>query len=390
MLSLTAMDVESLFTNIPQEPLLRIIQEYITELFHKEDEQKIYMDILRNLINFNTFQADNKFFLQKIGLPMGHPLSGTLANIYLGYMEKNVILKPEILCFMRYMDDAFLVTNFQEQNLLEFINELSNQYQLKVTAFHSDMKIDFLDMSIHYSSQRKFTLSPFSKNSFMLPIPSYIVKRNHIVESRIINSQILRMWRLSTNDILFSKCIINHMQYIRNDTLRKKIYKYLSPVKLSTNKWTTNIILCDICQSICADKEISMSKFFTFQGCLITTNSPVNCLSNNVYILSFLDVHPVFLLENNTIHYFLSSTDMSNTSITPLQFPHDSKFNQFLLKYPSIVSNSTIPIQVEKQACCIHPIYRNSRKVYGMSVNYKKRNKIGTFFNSYKKLFIKR
>jgi hypothetical protein len=133
-------------------------------------------------------------------------------------MEKNVILKPEILCFMRYMDDAFLVTNFQEQNL-------SNQYQLKVTAFHSDMKIDFLDMSIHYSSQRKFTLSPFSKNSFMLPIPSYIVKQNHIVESRIINSQILRMWRLSTNDILFSKCIINHMQYIRNDTLRKKIHK---------------------------------------------------------------------------------------------------------------------------------------------------------------------
>ena len=108
---------------------------------------------------------------------MGHPFSGTLSNIYLRCMEKHVTLKPEILCFMRYMDDVFLVSNFQQHHLLEFINKLSNQYQLKVTAFHWDMKIDFLNMPIRYSSQCKiFSHSPFGRNSFMLPIPSSVVK----------------------------------------------------------------------------------------------------------------------------------------------------------------------------------------------------------------------
>ena len=57
----------------------------------------------------NIFYANDSFYLQTIGHAMGGALSRTLANIYLGILEREVLRNENILLFNRYMDDILLI-----------------------------------------------------------------------------------------------------------------------------------------------------------------------------------------------------------------------------------------------------------------------------------------
>jgi hypothetical protein len=387
-INLSTMDIESLFTNIPQDRLLDIVNDNITPFFDKLEDKITYMEILQHLIRGNTFQADDKHYLQKIGLPMGHPLSGTLANIYLGNIEQQLVNKSNILSFSRYMDDILCITCFNGDEMDQFVNDLSDNYELKITAFHSDRKVDYLDMSIVFTnSEKKFTISPFSKNLQMLPTPSHIIKRGSTYESRIICSQILRMWRLSNDESQFSRIISNHMKSIQLKTLRRKIFHYLSPIQIHCNRWSTNIIICNECLNITSAKYITISKIMKFDHEYIATNSPLSCYSTNVCL---------FIRDNNTsptyiqvptIHHFLSHLLINNISITPMKFSNTGKFSEFLRKHPSIPQINTQDNPRRINPCRIHNIFHQSSKIYGIPVVYKERNTIGKQFNNYKKLF---
>jgi hypothetical protein len=78
---LATIDVESLFTKIPQSDLLHIVNEKLNDYFQSIDDKIKFMQFLQAIIQYNTFQLHDKYCLQKIGLPMGGPLSGTPANI---------------------------------------------------------------------------------------------------------------------------------------------------------------------------------------------------------------------------------------------------------------------------------------------------------------------
>jgi retron-type reverse transcriptase len=69
------------------------------------------LEFLQGIIDNNIFQAGNQFFHQKIGLPMGGSLSPSLANIYLGVLERKIISQysPPILFYRRYMDDLLFI-----------------------------------------------------------------------------------------------------------------------------------------------------------------------------------------------------------------------------------------------------------------------------------------
>lgn len=57
------------------------------------------------------FTFDNQFYKQRFGLPMGSPLSGVLACLYLEFLESDTfknILPPDSSCF-RSIDDSLLI-----------------------------------------------------------------------------------------------------------------------------------------------------------------------------------------------------------------------------------------------------------------------------------------
>ena len=69
------------------------------------------------MITGNCFFINNKTIFKQIkGLPMGNPLSGLLAILFMDSLERSVIsqLSNNISCYSRYIDDIFLLTNNKE------------------------------------------------------------------------------------------------------------------------------------------------------------------------------------------------------------------------------------------------------------------------------------
>ena len=90
-----------------------------------------------------------------LGLAMGSPLSGLLADIYLNYYENmniisNKLYKNKIIFYCRYVDDTFMIfngTNRQIQNLNSHINSID--HKIKFTSeIEEENQLNFLDLTL--------------------------------------------------------------------------------------------------------------------------------------------------------------------------------------------------------------------------------------------------
>jgi hypothetical protein len=68
---LTTIDVESLFTRIPQPKLLTIVEEQLKLIGLDEETRQQYLKHIQVIATLNIFRANDIFYLQTIGLAMG-------------------------------------------------------------------------------------------------------------------------------------------------------------------------------------------------------------------------------------------------------------------------------------------------------------------------------
>jgi hypothetical protein len=261
---LVTMDIEALFTRIPQDRLLDIVNHQITEQLSNAELKDKFMYYLRTIINNNTFQVNDSYCLQKIGLPMGGPLSGTLANIYLGFMETRVMNFPKVLLYNRFMDDILVVCNFSDKEMNQFIQTLHSTINLKIIASFNKESVNFLDLSIFLSLRKRLLfIQPFSKRPHCFPVPSILGSRGAKSDVNIIKSQVLRVYRQTTDSRSFSLAVNKYLGFILSKAhrhIRKAIFQFLLPLKISTHKWTVEIPLCGECKGISNLNGISVVK----------------------------------------------------------------------------------------------------------------------------------
>ena len=151
---IASLDVESLFTNVPIDPTIDIILQYV---YHHPTiiPPKIPPNILRELLSICTKESPFRtptgdLYLQVEGVAMGSPLGPTFAGFYMGHLEEQTFNarcnKPNI--YVRYIDDIFMQINdidellnikeiFQQNSVLNFTYEL-----------HNNNKLPFLDISV--------------------------------------------------------------------------------------------------------------------------------------------------------------------------------------------------------------------------------------------------
>ena len=88
---MVTVDVKSLYTNIPNE---EGIQAYYESWREQEmgDPQHPPAEVLRHLLELvlklNTFEFNNRYYLQKFGTAMGSKLAPAYANTFMGKLEK--------------------------------------------------------------------------------------------------------------------------------------------------------------------------------------------------------------------------------------------------------------------------------------------------------------
>ncbi|KAJ1208254.1 hypothetical protein NDU88_003640 [Pleurodeles waltl] len=122
---LVTMDIEALYTNIPQYEAWQAVRQ----IFDKEgmtDHLLFVLDCLKIVLESNFFEFDGKTYQQKKGVSMGAACAPSVANIYVGLFEQTHIYNKiapfyeNIRLWSRYIDDVFFIWSGHEEQLEEF------------------------------------------------------------------------------------------------------------------------------------------------------------------------------------------------------------------------------------------------------------------------------
>ena len=169
---IVSFDVKSLFTNIP---LTETIDIALDLLFTQQPNFHINRYDLKQLFNIATSQThflfNEHFYDQTDGVAMGSPLAPVLANLFMGYHEKNWLTNYDgsnVLFYRRYVDDIFCIFD-NENDASLFLNYLNLQHTnitFTVEKEH-DNKLPFLDILITKdTTSDKCITSVFHKKTY--------------------------------------------------------------------------------------------------------------------------------------------------------------------------------------------------------------------------------
>jgi hypothetical protein len=306
------------------------------------------------------------------------------SNIYLGHLESHFSSLPGILLFNRYVDDLLIISDLPEHHLMDYLHSLENAYQLHLTSSISNTSIVFLDMTLFISpSQHYIRVFPFGKSIPIYPIyPDYSRKN-----SNIINSQLLRTWRISNDNRSFSKSVNDYLKFIHNKRLRRNIFQFLGPIKLHTHQWSTEILLCASCINNSAEFHLQFHKIKMVNGKLLTTKQPLNCSTSNIFIIIEYSTHKFMLKEVPSLHYLLIKRRFHIDNALPI-LPYgqmkSSQLKNFLLAFPEI-QYSLRPIILKKKdvfPCHIHDIFKDGSQYTVYQLLLKEKSKFATILTS--------
>jgi hypothetical protein len=103
----------------------------------------------------NYFQYSDQLFQPKKGTAMGSPISGTMAEVYLQYIEETHVKQwldsKEIIHYKRYVDDILIIYDQNKRNkqiILHQINNIDKNFQFKMLS-EENSTINYLDISTH-------------------------------------------------------------------------------------------------------------------------------------------------------------------------------------------------------------------------------------------------
>ena len=127
---LVSFDVCSLYTNVPLDETINLISDCVyseESLKVPPFPKKIFQKLLKHATS-GMFLYNDKLYRQVDGVAMGSPLGPSLANFFLGHLEKykffnNTDINPKL--YVRYVDDIFAVfdKNVSFQLFLDHINQ---------------------------------------------------------------------------------------------------------------------------------------------------------------------------------------------------------------------------------------------------------------------------
>jgi hypothetical protein len=90
---LVTMDVSSLYTNIPNHEGLVATQQTLMNKYKGKVSLRNIINLMTCVLHMNNFEFNGKSYLQINGVAMGTKLAPSLANIFMGHLEKKTSSK---------------------------------------------------------------------------------------------------------------------------------------------------------------------------------------------------------------------------------------------------------------------------------------------------------
>jgi hypothetical protein len=375
-ITMATADVESMYTNININKVIDILQTREYNIPHKTT----FLKILSLLMNNTTFQYDKSCYKQIRGLAMGSPISGSIANIYLGHYEKIIIEKnnQRILLYTRYIDDILIIAKSTTQ-IMETIQDLQSITSLNITPELSKQRVTYLDLSITFSAWHNLLIYPYYK--FAAPIRRAFLPVRR--ESRVLIGQFLRIWRLTNNADYITFQIELSIQYLRTQNISQicinDIRQFLKPVKTQTH-YSHEHLLCQECQSITQTKQIQILKIVTYKNKIVASRQPCNCQIPSNILLIQQNTSEFTMSPPTTIHTFLNKKEITTgIKILPLGQLSPEKLKILLNTMKWNLPDKTIPAQSNPYPPYIHSIFTNPKEVYGTKTAEKRKRNFVDF-----------
>ena len=137
---------------------------------------KHIIDLAKLVLELNTFQFEDGFYLQVHGTAMGTRMAPSYANIFMGVFEESMLATAPngrlTLLFHRFIDDVFGVWIYGEEALMEFFAH-ANQCHPDIVFTHSHGKsVAYLDVQASIQEDRIVTdlyEKPTNTHQYLLP-----------------------------------------------------------------------------------------------------------------------------------------------------------------------------------------------------------------------------
>ncbi|CAF4506853.1 unnamed protein product [Rotaria socialis] len=185
-------DITNLYTMLPQNQSLDILEEFLDE-YHLENElQGISIEVIRQLAEII------------VGGAMGSPFTLTLANIFMWKWENNIIckkLEPNEI-YVRFIDDIFFTSN-ESKTTIEAILQDANKFHpnIKLQA-NIGLSILFLDLLIS-NNNGILSSSVYHKSAAEPCVVPFISDHPRHTFANIIQAALLRAIRYSSTLEIF-------------------------------------------------------------------------------------------------------------------------------------------------------------------------------------------
>jgi len=119
------LDIKDLYVNLPLNGIMQATKYWLDKNKNSKDIMEQLLNIIKTVIQQNYFQYKDTFYQPVKGIAMGSPLSGTIAEIYLKYVEETYIKQwwdtKEIMYYKRYVDDVLII--YRNQKVKDHIIE---------------------------------------------------------------------------------------------------------------------------------------------------------------------------------------------------------------------------------------------------------------------------
>ena len=207
---LVTIDVVSLYTNIPLEDLhtaLRYFLERNPSLI--TPPTNTLLKVVDHVLKNNVFKFDSEIFQQTFGTAMGTPLAPAVANIFMSWLEENMLASSPVnvplSLWKRFIDDVFLLWTSTEEDLNKFVAHINGFHKtIKFTVSSSTTSMPFLDMEISLSQgylKTDLYCKPTDTHGYLHPRSCH---PRHVCRN-IPYSQFIRLRRLCSEEETFKK-----------------------------------------------------------------------------------------------------------------------------------------------------------------------------------------
>ena len=152
---LMSFDVKALFTSVPIQPAINVIQKLLEEDQDLKQRTSMSVSHIISLLEFclgsTYFTFKGRFYEQHEGTAMGSPISPIVANLYLEDLELKAIQSAQNppSFWRRFVDDTLtIIKSSQIDNFLHHLNSIDQNIQFTKEDSRPDGSMPFLDILI--------------------------------------------------------------------------------------------------------------------------------------------------------------------------------------------------------------------------------------------------